>query len=146
MSMLPGFFGDKWFDDFFDFPVEREMTRALPPMRKSSFLMKTDVLEDDNGYELQIDLPGFHKEDLEIVSDKGYLTITASQKKETENEENGRYIRRERYAGSCSRSFYIGEEVKAEEIAAKFEDGILKLNIPKVIEKPIENRKLIPVM
>lgn len=145
MSMMPAVFSDKWFDDFFDFPMSREFRRLTPSTRQMAHMMKTDVRENENGYELDIDLPGFKKEDIQIVAEDGYLTVSASQKEEVNEENSRQYIRRERYTGSCSRSFYIGEDVKDTEISARFEDGILKLDIPKLIKNPEENRKFISI-
>ena len=92
-------------------------------------VMKTDVRETDNSYELDIDLPGFKKEDVSLKLDSGYLTISAS--KDEKEKKDGKYIRRERYEGQCSRSFYVGESVQAKDVNAKFEDGILKISVPK---------------
>ena len=95
-------------------------------------LMKTDVREKDNTYELDVDLPGFKKDEITVDLKDGYLTIGASKGLDKDqSDENGKYIRRERYAGVCSRSFYVGENIRPEEIGAKYEDGILKLSVPK---------------
>ena len=100
-------------------------------------LMKTDVKEKDDGYELEMDLPGVGKEDLKAELSEGYLTITATTKKnEEEKDKHGKYIRRERYSGTSSRSFYVGEGVTEEDIKAKFENGTLKLFVPKKEAKP----------
>ena len=95
--------------------------------------MKTDVRETDNSYELDIDLPGFKKEDVSLKLDNGYLTISASKglEKDEKEKKDGKYIRRERYEGQCSRSFYVGDGVQAKDVNAKFEDGILKVSVPK---------------
>lgn len=108
--------------------------------------MKTDVKEVENGYEVAMDLPGFKKEDISAKLENGYLTITASKglDKDEKNEE-GKYIRRERYSGSCSRSFYVGDGVTEEDIKARFEDGILKLDIPKKDAEKIEQKKYISI-
>ncbi len=112
------------FDDFFDFP-SAPRTQAAP-------IMKTDVREHDNGYELEVDLPGIKKEDVKVKLDDGYLTITASTSHDNdEKDKKGNYIRRERFSGSYSRSFYIGEAVTENDIKAKFDNGVLKLDIPK---------------
>jgi HSP20 family molecular chaperone IbpA len=98
--------------------------------------MKTDVKETDTGYEIDIDLPGYKKEDVKAELNEGYLTINAStQTSNDEKDSDGKYVRRERYSGTCSRSFYVGEDVTQEEIKAKFEDGILKMFVPKKEEK-----------
>ena len=110
-------------------------------------MMKTDIRDTDSSYELDIDMPGFKKEDIKAQLKDGYLTISASTSANNdEQDKDGRYIRRERYAGSCSRSFYVGEGVKEEDIRAKFENGILKLSIPKVENKPqVEEQKYIAI-
>lgn len=133
--LMPSIFGENLIDDFFeDFarPVRRSMNYGAP----AAGIMKTDVKETDGGYELNIDLPGYKKEDVKAELNEGYLTISAStESSNDEKDSNGKYIRRERYSGTCSRSFYVGEDVTQEEIKAKFEDGILKLFVPKKEEK-----------
>lgn len=133
-------FGESLFDDFMDFPFEREFFGRRNPLygKHEKNMMKTDIKETDAGYEMDIDLPGFKKEDVTAKLENGYLTISASKgvDKDEKNDE-GVYIRRERYVGQCSRSFYVGEDVKQEEIKAKFEDGILKVFIPKTEPKQL---------
>ena len=108
--------------------------------------MKTDVRETDGVYELSIELPGFKKEDVSAKLDNGYLTINASRNEEKEEKkEQDKYIRRERYTGQCTRSFYVGEGVKQEDIQAKFEDGILRLKVPKADAKQVEQQKYIAI-
>lgn len=135
---MPSIFGENLFDDFMDFPFGG---------KKINTMMKTDIRDTDSSYELDIDMPGFKKEDIKAQLKDGYLTISASTSANNdEQDKDGRYIRRERYAGSCSRSFYVGEGVKEEEIRAKFENGILKLSIPKVENKPqVEEKKYIAI-
>ena len=100
--------------------------------------MKTDVRETESTYELAVDLPGFKKDEVNVELKEGYLTIQASKGLDKdETDKNGKFIRRERYAGSCSRSFYVGEEVRPEAVSAKFEDGILKISLPKIEEKKL---------
>ena len=96
-------------------------------------LMKTDIKELDNGYELEIDLPGFKKDEIKAELNNGYLTVSAAKglDEDKEDKKTGKYIRRERYEGQCSRSFYVGESVQAKDVNAKFEDGILKVSVPK---------------
>ena len=108
--------------------------------------MKTDVKETDVGYEVDIDLPGFKKDEISAKLDDGYLTISASKglDKDEKNKE-GKYIRKERYAGAMSRSFYVGGDVTEEDIKAKYEDGILRLSIPKKEAKAVENKKYIAI-
>ena len=128
--LMPSIFGENLFDDFFeDFakPARRQV-RFTP----AAAVMKTDIRETDQGFELDIDLPGCKKEDVQAELKDGYMTITAEAKKENdEKDQQGRYIRRERYVGTSSRSFYVGEDITEEDIKAKFEDGILKIFVPK---------------
>lgn len=108
-------------------------------------IMKTDVKELDNSYQLCVDLPGFKKENVSVELNDGYLTISASKGLDRDEEdEAGRYIRRERYTGSCSRSFYVGD-VRQEDISAKFENGILKLTMPKTARQELPRRNMIAI-
>ena len=148
--MLPSIFGESMFDDMFDRAFDMDaMFGGKNPLygKHAKNLMKTDIRDTDSTYELDIDMPGFKKEDIKAQLKDGYLTISASTSANNdEQDKDGRYIRRERYAGSCSRSFYVGEGVKEEEIRAKFENGILKLSIPKVENKPqVEEKKYIAI-
>ena len=144
--MLPGIFGENLFDEFFADPFG--LTRGSEVSdhlygKNAKNLMKTDIREKDSGYELDIDLPGFKKDDLNIDLSNGYLTIQAAKGLDKdEQDKDGRYIRRERYAGSMSRSFYVGD-VKPEEVSAKFEDGILRLDLPKAGQRRLpENNRI----
>ncbi len=144
--LMPSIFGENLFDEFFnDFtqPV-KSLMRYNAPMTN---VMRTDIKETNGGYELEIDLPGFKKEDVQAELKEGYLTISASSGKDDgEKDKNGQYIRRERYYGSCSRSFYVGEEITQEDIKARFEDGILKVMVPKKEAKPaVEESKYISI-
>ena len=147
--MMPSIFGEYLFDDFMnDFPFEKHFFGERNPLygKHAKNIMKTDVKETDNSYEIDIDLPGFKKEDINVQLDNGYLTIAASKSLEKEDEhEKSHYIRQERYSGSMSRSFYVGNDVKQEEIHAKYEDGILKLAVPKKAAKAIETNKYIQI-
>ena len=143
--MLPSIFSNSFIDDFmdssFNFP-------RLPKVSfESSSLMKTDVKEFDDRYEMGLDLPGYKKEDISAELKDGYLTVNASHDENNdEKDDNGKYIRRERYSGKCTRSFYVGEDVKQEDIKASFEDGVLTLVIPKIEAKPqVEEAKRIPI-
>jgi HSP20 family molecular chaperone IbpA len=109
--------------------------------------MKTDIRENETGFELDIDLPGYKKEDVKAQLKDGYLTISAESKQDNdEKDEKGKFIRRERFYGTCSRSFYVGEEVTEQDIKAKFEDGILKVSVPKKEAKPeVEENKYIAI-
>ena len=139
--MLPAIFGENLFDDFFADPfVMMPAGRRSDPLygKHAQNLMKTDVREKDNAYELDVDLPGFKKDEITVDLKDGYLTIGASKGLDKDqSDENGKYIRRERYAGVCSRSFYVGENVRPEEIGAKYEDGILRLSVPKAARREL---------
>ena len=142
--MLPRVFGENLFDDWFDFPdfrnFERDMQRNMRDLdhklygRHASREMKTDVHEHDDHYEMRIDLPGFKKEQITLTLENGYLTVAAEKGVETEN--NGKLIRQERYSGEMARSFYVGEDITEDEIKAKYEHGVLSLEIPKKEAKP----------
>ncbi len=124
-------FDEMFKDPFFDRVIDNGTAQV----------MKTDVREKDNGYLVDIELPGYAKEDIKAELKDGYLTITASRNdNKEEKDEKGRYIRRERYTGTCKRSFYVGENVKQEDIKAGFQDGILRLAVPKDIPKPVEEK------
>lgn len=130
-------------DDFFDIPTFRGYRQTT----NTNGLMTTDVKETDQGYEIHMNLPGVKKEDVQAELKDGYLTISASVNTNNDTKDNnGKFIRRERYSGSCSRNFYVGEQVQQEDIKAKFEDGVLKLMIPKVQAKPeVEQKKYITI-
>lgn len=138
VMLLPSIFGERLFDDFMDFPFRGKMENQM---------MKTDIKDAGDHFELMMDMPGFKKEDVKAQLKDGMLTIEANTSTANdEKDENGRYIRRERFTGSCSRSFYVGENVTQEDIKAKFEDGILKICVPKVENKPqIEENKYIAI-
>lgn len=130
--LLPSIFGESLFDDMFDFDKEiNRMNRALYG-KHSRNMMKTDVRETENSYELDIDLPGFKKDEINVQLDNGYLSISAAKGLDKDEEKkNSKYIRRERYAGAMSRTFYVGDNLTQQDIKAKFEDGILKISVPK---------------
>ena len=146
--MLPSIFRDNLFDDMFDFDFDREFDRMMRPLygKHSQNMMKTDVRETESSYELDIDLPGFKKDEITIQLDNGYLSISASKGLD-KNEENkdGKYIRRERYAGSMNRTFYVGSQLTQQDIQAKFEDGILKISVPKKDVQQVEQNKYIAI-
>ena len=146
--MLPSIFRDNLFDNMFDFDFDKEFDRMMRPLygKHSQNMMKTDVRETGNSYELDIDLPGFKKDEITIQLDNGYLSISASKGLD-KNEENkdGKYIRRERYAGSMNRTFYVGSQLTQQDIQAKFEDGILKISVPKKDVQQIEQNKYIAI-
>ena len=143
--LMPSIFGENLFNDDwmnFGFP---EVDKALYGKHAGN-VMKTDVKETETCYEVDIDLPGFKKDEINAKLDNGYLTISAAKGLDKdEQDKNGKYIRRERYAGSMSRSFYVGEGVTEEDIKAKYEDGILRLVVPKKDAKAVENKKYIDI-
>lgn len=133
--MMPSIFGENLFDDFFgpDFDMFPALTGRSNPLygKHAKNLMKTDVRETEGTYELDIDLPGFKKDEVNLTLEDGYLTISAAKGLDKdEKDKKGKYIRQERYAGTCSRSFYVGEGVEPTDVSAKFEDGILKVSCP----------------
>ena len=148
MMMVPYMFNDGFLDDLFDDKWERDFERALRRAepkgmfgKHAANVMKTDVRESKDGYDVFVDLPGFKKEDVNLHLENGYLTITANRSEDLDEKDNeGRYIRQERCTGSCARSFYVGENLKPTDVAAKFENGILELKLPKadkqIPEKP----------
>ena len=150
--LMPSIFGENLFDDLFDFPFyddrnENKVEKKLYG-RHARNLMKTDIKELDNGYELEIDLPGFKKDEIHASLEDGYLTISAAKglDQDEQDKETGHYIRRERYAGSCERSFYVGDGVTQEDVKAEFKHGILKLFVPKKEAKPaVEQNKYIAI-
>ncbi len=142
--LLPSIFGESLLDDFFDYPEKSFSFRTS----NANGLMKTDIKENENAFEVSIALPGVKKDDIEIELKDEYLTVSAtSNMKKDEEDKKSNYIRKERYYGSCSRSFYVGDAVTENDIKASYEDGILTLDIPKVEKKPEpEVKKLIPIM
>ena len=150
--MMPSIFGENLFDDFmndftddFAFPAFSDAGKELYGKHAKN-LMKTDVKDTENGYEVDIDLPGFKKDEIKIKLENGTLTINAAKglDKDEKNKE-GKYVRRERYAGSMSRSFYVGEHVTAEQVHPKYENGILTFEIPKNKEPIEEKEKFIAI-
>ena len=148
--LMPGIFGaNSLFDDFFDDSFfndkdAKNMEKKLYGHRAKN-VMNTDVKETEEGYELVMDLPGFKKEDVTVELESGYITIRATKSLDKDEESKGKYIRRERYAGSCERSFYVGENLTQDDIKASFKHGILRLDIPKKDEKKIERNKYISI-
>lgn len=144
--LMPSIFGESLLDNFFE-DFARPAGNFTGYSAQTSNLMRTDVKENEAGYELAMELPGCKKEDVKAELKDGYLIINAeTSKNEDEKDENGKYIRRERYYGSCSRSFYVGEDIKQEDIKARFEDGILKVQVPKQEEtKQVEENRYIAI-
>ena len=131
--------------DDFSFPTFPNVDKELYGKHAKN-LMKTDVKETENAYEIDIDLPGFKKDEIQIELKDGYLTVSAEKGLDKDEEDKkGKYIRKERYAGALSRTFYLGEEIREEEIKAKFENGILSVSIPKEEEKKVEGPKHISI-
>ena len=150
--LMPSIFGEDLFDDWFDFPFydDRMTDKAEKKLygRHAKNLMKTDVKEKDDGYEVIIDLPGFKKDEIKVSLENGYLSIEAAKGLDQDEQEKdtGKYIRRERYAGACQRSFYVGDAVTQDDIKGEFKHGILKLFVPKKEAKPaVESNKYIAI-
>lgn len=143
--MMPSVFGRDIFDDFMDGFAFPDVNKELYGKHAKN-VMKTDVKELDNGYEIIVDLPGFKKDEIDVQLENGYLTISASKGLDKdESDKDGKYIRRERYAGSMSRNFYVGDAITEEDIHAKFENGILKLDVPKKDAKAVETKKHVAI-
>ena len=153
MMMVPYMFHDSLLDDWFNSDWDREFDRAVNAMaprgdfgKRGAQVMKTDVRETADSYEVYVELPGFKKEDVKLDLKDGYLTISARRSgARGEKDGEGRYIRQERYAGQCSRSFYVGESVKPKDVHAKFEDGILKLSLPKAEQPKLPDHRTITI-
>ena len=143
--LMPSIFGENLFnDDWMDFGFP-EVDKALYGKHANN-VMKTDVKETDTGYEVDIDLPGFKKDEINAQLDNGYLTISAAKGLDKdEKDKKGKYIRKERYAGAMQRSFYVGENLTDEDIKAKYENGILRLSVPKKPAKAVEAKKTIAI-
>ena len=143
--LLPSIFENNLFDDFFDFPVYRDfdnMNRKLYGKHGAN-LMKTDIRENEGGYEVDIDLPGFKKDEININLQNGYLIVGASKTQSNEDKDKrGKVLRQERYSGAMQRSFYVGDAITEEDIKARFEDGVLKLEVPKVEPKLPEKKTI----
>mgnify|MGYP000772830960 CR=1 FL=1 len=144
--MMPSIFNDNLFDDFFRFPFyndkdEHRMEKKLYGHRAHN-LMKTDIREKKGSYVLDIDLPGFKKDEIQMELKEGVLTVSAAKGLDKDEEKkDGTYIRKERYAGSMSRSFYVGKHVTEEDIHPKYENGMLSFSVPKEEAKPVEEKK-----
>ena len=146
--LRPSIFNDNLFDDFFEFPFFDDRAERKLYGHNAKNIMKTDIKEHKDGYELEIDLPGLHKDEIQAELKDGYLTISAAKQlnQDEKEKESGKYIRRERYSGSCQRSFYVGDEITQEDIKAEFKHGILKLFVPKKEAKPeVEQRKFVSI-
>ena len=145
---MPSIFNDNVFDDFFEFPFYDDKAEKKLYGHHAANLMKTDIQEHDDGYTLEMDLPGFKKDEIKVELNNGYMTISAAKglDEDEKDKKSGKYIRRERYTGSCQRSFYVGEDVTEEDIKAEFKHGILKLFVPKKEAKPaVEQKKYVSI-
>ncbi len=145
--LLPSIFGESLLDDWMDFPgmdlpdIDRKLYG-----KHAANVMKTDVREHDDGYEVDIDLPGFKKDEISLSLENGYLSVNAAKGLDKdEKDKKGKLIRQERYAGSMTRSFYVGEAITEQEIKAKFENGVLQLSIPKKEAPKVPEKKLIAI-
>lgn len=135
MKFLPGFFNDTFDDLLYD-----------PFFSKTSSYMKTDIKEKDGNYLLDMELPGFNKEDIQMELKDGYLSVHAKRDtQKDEKDDKGNIIRQERFSGSCSRNFYVGEGIQQSDIKANFENGELKILIPKKEHKEVKETKFIPI-
>ena len=146
--MLPSVFGESLFDDWMGFPFrsfDSDVERKLYG-RHAANMMKADLKEHDEGYELKVDLPGFGKDQIELQLQNGYLTITASRGLEEEGKDRkGRIVHQERCEGSMTRSFCIGENIREEDIRARYEDGVLTLDFPKDKPAALPERRTIRI-
>jgi Molecular chaperone (small heat shock protein) len=149
--LMPSIYGETLFDDLMDFPFsafEREMHNADRKLygRNAKREMKTDVKEHENSYELDMDLPGFKKEQISLSLDNGCLTVSAAKGLDKdEKDEQGKMIRRERYSGTMQRTFYVGEGLTEEDVKARFENGVLHLEVPKAEAKKLPEKKTIMI-
>lgn len=140
---------DDLFDDLWaNFPFESDWFGRKNPLygKSAQNMMKTDIRENEDSYEVLVDLPGYAKEDIHVKLEKGYMTISAvKEQNEEEKDKDGKFIRRERYSGSVSRSFYVGDAITNEEVKAKYENGILQLTVPKKEAKALEQNSYIAI-
>ena len=147
-NLFDTFFSDPWFNDpWFD---DRDVQKAQKKLygHNGKRMMLTDIKESDKGYELEMDLPGFKKDEIKVELNNGYMTISAAKglDEDEKDKKSGKYIRRERYTGSCQRSFYVGDNLTQEDIKGEFKHGILTLNVPKKEAKPaVETNKYIAI-
>ena len=145
--MLPSIFHENLFDDWFDDAFEKNFFSERNPLygKHAKNLMKTDVRETRDSYKLAIDLPGFKKDEVKVELKDGYLTVSASKGLDKDEEDReGRFIRQERYAGACSRSFYVGD-IRPEEVKCKYEFGVLRVTLPKPTARVVESSSHIAI-
>ena len=146
--MLPSIFGESLFDDWMDFPFRGFGTDVEKKLygKNAARVMKTDLKEHEDGYELSVDLPGFKKDQIQLQLSNGYLTVSAAKGVEEEGKDKkGRLVHQERFSGSMSRSYYVGENLEEEDIKAKFENGVLTLDFPKAEQKKLPEKKTIQI-
>ena len=146
--LMPSIFEENLFDNWFDFPkfCDIDNTERKLYGRHADRLMKTDVHETEDHYNVDIDLPGFKKEDISLELDKGYLTVSATKSLDKdENDKKGKLIRQERYSGSMQRSFYVGDNLTEEDIMASFKHGVLSINVPKKEKVEVPEKKTIMI-
>ena len=146
--LMPSIFGENLFDEWFDFPDFRDLEKTQRKLygKHTDRLMKTDVREHEDHYEVDIDLPGFKKEEIELSLHEGYLTVSAAKGLDKDEEDKkGRWIRQERYAGAMERSFYVGENLTEEDIKASFKHGVLSLQVPKKEAVKVPEKKTIQI-
>ena len=146
--LMPSIFRENLFDDWFDFPDFSDLDKTERKLygRHADRLMKTDVHEHEDHYEVDIDLPGFKKDEITIELNNGYLTVSAAKGLDKDqNDKKGKVIRQERYAGAMQRSFYVGEELTEEDVKASFKHGVLSLSLPKKEAKAVPEKKTIMI-
>ena len=147
--LMPSIFAENLFDEWFeDFPMPREMRQLDRKLygRRAAHEMKTDVREHEDHYEVDIDLPGFQKDEVSLTLENGYLTVTAAKGVDEEKTAGkGKVIRQERYAGALQRSFYVGENLTERDITAKLEHGVLSLCVPKRDQRAVPEKKTIMI-
>ena len=146
--LLPSVFGENLFDEWFNFPDFRDMDRTERKLygKHADRLMKTDVHEHDDHYEVDIDLPGFSKDEINLELKEGYLTVSAAKGVDKDNtDRKGKIIRQERYAGAMQRSFYVGEHLTEEDIKASFKNGVLSLDVAKKDQPKLPEKKTITI-
>ena len=144
--LLPGIFGENLLDDWMEFPRFEfpDIDRKLYG-KHAAHVMKTDVQEHEDGYEIDIDLPGFKKDEIHLDLENGYLSVGATKNLDKDQKKKGKVIRQERYTGSMQRSFYVGDNMTEEDIKAKFEDGVLKPSVPKKEARKLPEKKAIAI-
>ena len=147
--LMPSIFAENLFDEFFDdFPMPRDFRNVDRRLygKNAAREMKTDVHEHDDHFEVDIDLPGFKKEEITLTLENGYLTVGAAKGLDKdETTKKGKVIRRERYTGALQRSFYVGDALTEQDITARFENGVLSLNIPKAEARKVPEKKVIMI-